>query len=149
MEINDFNPGDFWTPRKLAGMIDTLSLPWPQLIMLGDSGLSRDELVPDRTESSWVRASGMETIEANDDIDRAWASPCFTLHDSIADREYCGGIIAIDLGATGPNFSTVVTGFSFPSRLALFEMITSSRRRYLCREAKLRLPELVLRAFLR
>ena len=109
-EINDFNPEDFMDPKE-ARRNDR----YAQLALaathyaLADSGLSRDELVPDRTGvivGSGI--GGMETIEKQMTtlIERGprRVSP-FMIPSLIAN--IAGGIIAIDLGATGPNFSTV------------------------------------------
>ena len=86
------------------------SLPWPLLIMLlNDSGLTRDDLIPDRTGvivGSGI--GGMETIEKQMTtlIQRGprRVSP-FMIPSLIAN--IAGGIIAIDLGANGPNYSPV------------------------------------------
>ena len=109
-EIKDFNPEDFMDPKE-ARRNDR----YAQLALaathyaLSDSGLTRDELVPDRTGvivGSGI--GGMETIEKQMTtlIERGprRVSP-FMIPSLIAN--IAGGIIAIDLGATGPNFATV------------------------------------------
>ena len=109
-EINDFNPEDYMDPKE-ARRNDR----YAQLALaathhaLKDSGLTRDELVPDKTGvivGSGI--GGMETIEKQMTalIERGprRVSP-FMIPSLIAN--IAGGIIAIDLGATGPNFSTV------------------------------------------
>jgi 3-oxoacyl-[acyl-carrier-protein] synthase II len=109
-EIKDFNPEDFMDPKE-ARRNDR----YAQLALaathyaLTDSGLTRDELVPDRTGvivGSGI--GGMETIEKQMTtlIQRGprRVSP-FMIPSLIAN--IAGGIIAIDLGATGPNFATV------------------------------------------
>ena len=109
-EIKDFNPEDFMDPKE-ARRNDR----YAQLALaathyaLTDSGLTRNELVPDRTGvivGSGI--GGMETIEKQMTtlIERGprRVSP-FMIPSLIAN--IAGGIIAIDLGATGPNFATV------------------------------------------
>lgn len=109
-EIKDFNPEDFMDPKE-ARRNDR----YAQLALaathyaLSDSGLTRDQLVPDRTGvivGSGI--GGMETIEKQMTtlIERGprRVSP-FMIPSLIAN--IAGGIIAIDLGATGPNFATV------------------------------------------
>ena len=109
-EINDFNPEDYMDPKE-ARRNDR----YAQLALaathhaLKDSGLSRDELVPDRTGvivGSGI--GGMETIEKQMTtlIERGprRVSP-FMIPSLIAN--IAGGIIAIDLGANGPNYSPV------------------------------------------
>jgi len=109
-EINDFNPEDYMDPKE-ARRNDR----YAQLALaathhaLRDSGLSRDDLVPDRTGvivGSGI--GGMETIEKQMTalIERGprRVSP-FMIPSLIAN--IAGGIIAIDLGANGPNYSPV------------------------------------------
>ena len=109
-EINDFNPEDYMDPKE-ARRNDR----YAQLALaathhaLKDSGLSRDDLVPDRTGvivGSGI--GGMETIEKQMTalIERGprRVSP-FMIPSLIAN--IAGGIIAIDLGANGPNYSPV------------------------------------------
>ena len=109
-EINDFNPEDFMDPKEARrnDRYAQLALAATHYALV-DSGLSRDELVPDRTGvivGSGI--GGMETIEKQMTtlIERGprRVSP-FMIPSLIAN--IAGGIIAIDLGATGPNFSTV------------------------------------------
>ena len=109
-EIKDFTPEDFMDPKE-ARRNDR----YAQLALaathyaLADSGLKREQLVPDRTGvivGSGI--GGMETIEKQMTtlIERGprRVSP-FMIPSLIAN--IAGGIIAIDLGATGPNFATV------------------------------------------
>ena len=109
-EINDFNPEDYMDPKE-ARRNDR----YAQLALaatshaLNDAGLSRDDLVPDRTGvivGSGI--GGMETIEKQMTtlIQRGprRVSP-FMIPSLIAN--IAGGIIAIDLGANGPNYSPV------------------------------------------
>ena len=109
-EINDFNPEDYMDPKE-ARRNDR----YAQLALaaahhaLKDSGLTRDDLVPDRTGvivGSGI--GGMETIEKQMTtlIERGprRVSP-FMIPSLIAN--IAGGIIAIDLGANGPNYSPV------------------------------------------
>ena len=109
-EINDFNPEDYMDPKE-ARRNDR----YAQLALaathhaLKDAGLSRDDLVPDRTGvivGSGI--GGMETIEKQMTalIERGprRVSP-FMIPSLIAN--IAGGIIAIDLGANGPNYSPV------------------------------------------
>ena len=109
-EINDFNPEDFMDPKEARrnDRYAQLALAATHYALV-DSGLSRDELVADRTGvivGSGI--GGMETIEKQMTtlIERGprRVSP-FMIPSLIAN--IAGGIIAIDLGATGPNFSTV------------------------------------------
>ena len=109
-EINDFNPEDYMDPKE-ARRNDR----YAQLALaaahhaLNDSGLTRDDLIPDRTGvivGSGI--GGMETIEKQMTtlIQRGprRVSP-FMIPSLIAN--IAGGIIAIDLGANGPNYSPV------------------------------------------
>ena len=126
-EIKDFDPEDYMDPKE-ARRNDR----YAQLALaathhaLRDSGLSREDLVPDRTGvivGSGI--GGMETIEKQMTtlIERGprRVSP-FMIPSLIAN--IAGGIIAIDLGATGPNFSTVSACASGSHALGeAFEMI--------------------------
>ena len=109
-EINDFNPEDYMDPKE-ARRNDR----YAQLALaathhaLKDAGLSRDNLIPERTGvivGSGI--GGMETIEKQMTalIERGprRVSP-FMIPSLIAN--IAGGIIAIDLGANGPNYSPV------------------------------------------
>ena len=109
-EINDFNPEDYMDPKE-ARRNDR----YAQLALaashhaLTDAGLSRDDIVPERTGvivGSGI--GGMETIEKQMTtlIERGprRVSP-FMIPSLIAN--IAGGIIAIDIGANGPNFSPV------------------------------------------
>ena len=109
-EINDFNPEDYMDPKE-ARRNDR----YAQLALaashhaLKDAGLSRDDIVPNRTGvivGSGI--GGMETIEKQMTtlIERGprRVSP-FMIPSLIAN--IAGGIIAIDIGANGPNFSPV------------------------------------------
>ena len=109
-EIKDFNPEDYMDPKE-ARRNDR----YAQLALaashhaLKDAGLSRDDLIPERTGvivGSGI--GGMETIEKQMTtlIDRGprRVSP-FMIPSLIAN--IAGGIIAIDMGANGPNFSPV------------------------------------------
>ena len=109
-EINDFNPEDYMDPKE-ARRNDR----YAQLALaashhaLKDAGLSRDDIVPERTGvivGSGI--GGMETIEKQMTtlIERGprRVSP-FMIPSLIAN--IAGGIIAIDIGANGPNFSPV------------------------------------------
>jgi 3-oxoacyl-[acyl-carrier-protein] synthase II len=109
-EIKDFNPEDFMDPKEARrnDRYAQLALAATHYALV-DSGLTRDELVPDRTGvivGSGI--GGMETIEKQMTtlIERGprRVSP-FMIPSLIAN--IAGGIIAIDLGATGPNFATV------------------------------------------
>ena len=126
-EIKDFDPEDYMDPKE-ARRNDR----YAQLALaathhaLRDSGLSRDDLIPDRTGvivGSGI--GGMETIEKQMTtlIERGprRVSP-FMIPSLIAN--IAGGIIAIDLGVTGPNFSTVSACASGSHALGeAFEMI--------------------------
>ena len=109
-EINDFNAEDYMDPKE-ARRNDR----YAQLALaathhaLKDAGLSRDNLIPERTGvivGSGI--GGMETIEKQMTalIERGprRVSP-FMIPSLIAN--IAGGIIAIDLGANGPNYSPV------------------------------------------
>ncbi|NDH00981.1 MAG: beta-ketoacyl-ACP synthase II, partial [Opitutae bacterium] len=109
-EITNFNPEDFMDPKE-ARRNDR----YAQLALaathgaLKDANLTRDELVPKRTGvlvGSGI--GGMDTIEKQMTtlIERGprRVSP-FMIPSLIAN--IAGGIIAIDLGAKGPNFSVV------------------------------------------
>lgn len=109
-EINDFNPEDYMDPKE-ARRNDR----YAQLALaathhaLKDAGLSRNNLIPERTGvivGSGI--GGMETIEKQMTalIERGprRVSP-FMIPSLIAN--IAGGIIAIDLGANGPNYSPV------------------------------------------
>jgi 3-oxoacyl-[acyl-carrier-protein] synthase II len=109
-EITDFNPEDFMDPKEVRR-----NDRYAQLALaathhaLADANLSRDEIVPERTGvlvGSGI--GGMETIEKQMTtlIERGprRVSP-FMIPSLIAN--IAGGIIAIDLGAQGPNFSVV------------------------------------------
>ena len=109
-EIKDFNPEEYMDPKE-ARRNDR----YAQLALaathhaLRDASLSRDDLVPDRTGvivGSGI--GGMETIEKQMTalIERGprRVSP-FMIPSLIAN--IAGGIIAIDLGANGPNYSPV------------------------------------------
>ena len=109
-EINDFNPEDYMDPKE-ARRNDR----YAQLALaashhaLKDAGLSRNDIVPERTGvivGSGI--GGMETIEKQMTslIERGprRVSP-FMIPSLIAN--IAGGIIAIDIGANGPNFSPV------------------------------------------
>lgn len=108
--IHDFNPEDYMDPKE-ARRNDR----YAQLALaashhaLNDAGLSRDDIVPERTGvivGSGI--GGMETIEKQMTtlIERGprRVSP-FMIPSLIAN--IAGGIIAIDIGANGPNFSPV------------------------------------------
>lgn len=109
-EIKDFNPEDFMDPKE-ARRNDR----YAQLALaathgaLKDANLTREQLVPKRTGvlvGSGI--GGMDTIEKQMTtlIERGprRVSP-FMIPSLIAN--IAGGIIAIDLGAKGPNFSVV------------------------------------------
>ena len=109
-EIHDFDPEMFMDPKEARrnDRYAQLALAATHLA-LKDSGLTREELIPDRTGvivGSGI--GGMETIEKQMTtlIERGprRVSP-FMIPSLIAN--IAGGIIAIDLGATGPNFATV------------------------------------------
>ena len=74
---------------------------------LKDSGLSRDDLVPDRTGvivgSDWGNGQSEKQMTAL--IERPCRVSPFMIPSLIAN--IAGGIIAIDLGANGPNYSPV------------------------------------------
>ena len=126
-EINDFNPEDYMDPKE-ARRNDR----YAQLALaashhaLKDAGLSRDDIVPNRTGvivGSGI--GGMETIEKQMTtlIERGprRVSP-FMIPSLIAN--IAGGIIAIDIGANGPNFSPVSACASGSHAIgAAFEMI--------------------------
>tara|TARA_B100001093_G_scaffold518507_1_gene603608 strand:- start:45 stop:1283 length:1239 start_codon:yes stop_codon:yes gene_type:complete len=109
-EINDFDPEEFMDPKEARrnDRYAQLALAATHLA-LEDSGLAREDLVPHRTGvivGSGI--GGMETIERQMTtlIERGprRVSP-FMIPSLIAN--IAGGIIAIDLGATGPNFAPV------------------------------------------
>ena len=106
-------------------MTDMLNLLWLLHHALRDSGLNREDLVPDRTGvivGSGI--GGMETIEKQMTtlIERGSKVSPFMIPSLIAN--IAGGIIAVDLGATGPNFSTVSACASGSHALGeAFEMI--------------------------
>ncbi|MDG1325161.1 MAG: beta-ketoacyl-ACP synthase II [Opitutales bacterium] len=109
-EVTDFNAEDFMDPKEVRrnDRYTHLALAASRFA-LADSNLSRDTLVPDRTGvlvGSGI--GGMETIEKQMTtlIERGprRVSP-FMIPSLIAN--IAGGVIAIDLGAQGPNFSVV------------------------------------------
>ena len=109
-EVKDFNPEDFMDPKEVRrnDRYTQLALAASRYA-LTDANLSRDSLVPDRTGvlvGSGI--GGMETIEKQMTtlIERGprRVSP-FMIPSLIAN--IAGGVIAIDLGAQGPNFSVV------------------------------------------
>ena len=109
-EINSFNPEDFMDPKEVRrnDRYAHLALAATHRA-LTDANLSREDLVPDRTGvlvGSGI--GGMETIEKQMTtlIERGprRVSP-FMIPSLIAN--IAGGVIAIDLGAQGPNFSVV------------------------------------------
>ena len=109
-EVKDFNPEDFMDPKEVRrnDRYTHLALAASRYA-LGDANLTRDSLVPDRTGvlvGSGI--GGMETIEKQMTtlIERGprRVSP-FMIPSLIAN--IAGGVIAIDLGAQGPNFSVV------------------------------------------
>jgi 3-oxoacyl-[acyl-carrier-protein] synthase II len=109
-EITKFNPEDFMDPKEVRRNDRYAQLALAAThYALADANLSRDEIVPDRTGvlvGSGI--GGMETIEKQMTtlIERGprRVSP-FMIPSLIAN--IAGGIIAIDLGAQGPNFSVV------------------------------------------
>jgi 3-oxoacyl-[acyl-carrier-protein] synthase II len=109
-EVTDFNPEDFMDPKEVRrnDRYTHLALAASRHA-LTDANLSRDSLVPERTGvlvGSGI--GGMETIEKQMTtlIERGprRVSP-FMIPSLIAN--IAGGVIAIDLGAQGPNFSVV------------------------------------------
>jgi 3-oxoacyl-[acyl-carrier-protein] synthase II len=109
-EVTDFNPEDFMDPKEVRrnDRYTHLALAASRYA-LADSNLSKDKLVPERTGvlvGSGI--GGMETIEKQMTtlIERGprRVSP-FMIPSLIAN--IAGGVIAIDLGAQGPNFSVV------------------------------------------
>jgi 3-oxoacyl-[acyl-carrier-protein] synthase II len=109
-EVKDFNPEDFMDPKEVRrnDRYTQLALAASRHA-LADANLSRDNLVPQRTGvlvGSGI--GGMETIEKQMTtlIERGprRVSP-FMIPSLIAN--IAGGVIAIDLGAQGPNFSVV------------------------------------------
>jgi len=109
-EVTDFNAEDFMDPKEVRrnDRYTHLALAASRFA-LADSNLSKDTLVPDRTGvlvGSGI--GGMETIEKQMTtlIERGprRVSP-FMIPSLIAN--IAGGVIAIDLGAQGPNFSVV------------------------------------------
>lgn len=109
-EVTDFNPEDFMDPKEVRrnDRYTHLALAASRHA-LADANLSRDNLVPERTGvlvGSGI--GGMETIEKQMTtlIERGprRVSP-FMIPSLIAN--IAGGVIAIDLGAQGPNFSVV------------------------------------------
>ena len=109
-EVTDFNAEDFMDPKEVRrnDRYTHLALAASRFA-LADSNLSKDTLVPDRTGvlvGSGI--GGMETIEKQMTtlIERGprRVSP-FMISSLIAN--IAGGVIAIDLGAQGPNFSVV------------------------------------------
>ena len=154
-EIKDFNPEDFMDPKE-ARRNDR----YAQLALaathyaLSDSGLTRDQLVPDRTGvivGSGI--GGMETIEKQMTTligarNSRRVSP-FMIPSLIAN--IAGGIIAIDLGATGPNFATVSACASGSHAIGeAFEMIRRGVADVIfAGGSEAAVTELALRAFLR
>jgi len=109
-EVTDFNAEDFMDPKEVRrnDRYTHLALAASRFA-LADSNLSKDTLVPDRTGvlvGSGI--GGMETIEKQMTtlIERGprRVSP-FMIPSLIAN--IAGGVIAIDLGAQGPDFSVV------------------------------------------
>ena len=109
-EVTDFNAEDFMDPKEVRrnDRYTHLALAASRFA-LADSNLSKDNLVPDRTGvlvGSGI--GGMETIEKQMTtlIEKGprRVSP-FMIPSLIAN--IAGGVIAIDLGAQGPNFSVV------------------------------------------
>jgi 3-oxoacyl-[acyl-carrier-protein] synthase II len=109
-EVTEFNPEDFMDPKEVRrnDRYTHLALAASRHA-LADANLSRDTLVPERTGvlvGSGI--GGMETIEKQMTtlIERGprRVSP-FMIPSLIAN--IAGGVIAIDLGAQGPNFSVV------------------------------------------
>jgi 3-oxoacyl-[acyl-carrier-protein] synthase II len=109
-EITKFNPEDFMDPKEVRRNDRYAQMALAAThYALADANLSRDEIIPDRTGvlvGSGI--GGMETIEKQMTtlIERGprRVSP-FMIPSLIAN--IAGGIIAIDLGAQGPNFSIV------------------------------------------
>lgn len=109
-EVTNFNAEDFMDPKEVRrnDRYTHLALAASRFA-LADSNLSKDTLVPDRTGvlvGSGI--GGMETIEKQMTtlIEKGprRVSP-FMIPSLIAN--IAGGVIAIDLGAQGPNFSVV------------------------------------------
>ena len=109
-EVTDFNPEDFMDPKEVRrnDRYTHLALAASRHA-LADSNLSKEALIPERTGvlvGSGI--GGMETIEKQMTtlIERGprRVSP-FMIPSLIAN--IAGGVIAIDLGARGPNFSVV------------------------------------------
>jgi 3-oxoacyl-[acyl-carrier-protein] synthase II len=109
-EVTNFNPEDFMDPKEVRrnDRYAHFALAATHRA-LADANLSREDLVPDRTGvlvGSGI--GGMETIEKQMTtlIERGprRVSP-FMIPSLIAN--IAGGVIAIDLGAQGPNFSVV------------------------------------------
>lgn len=109
-EVTDFNPEDFMDPKEVRrnDRYTHLALAASRYA-LADANLSKDAIVPERTGvliGSGI--GGMETIEKQMTIliERGprRVSP-FMIPSLIAN--IAGGVIAIDLGAQGPNFSVV------------------------------------------
>jgi len=109
-EVTNFNPEDFMDPKEVRRNDRYAHFALAATHhALKDANLSRDDLVPDRTGvlvGSGI--GGMETIEKQMTtlIERGprRVSP-FMIPSLIAN--IAGGVIAIDLGAQGPNFSVV------------------------------------------
>ena len=109
-EVTDFNPEDFMDPKEVRRNDRYAHFAVAAThYALKDANLSRDDLVPHRTGvlvGSGI--GGMETIEKQMTtlIERGprRVSP-FMIPSLIAN--IAGGVIAIDLGAQGPNFSVV------------------------------------------
>ena len=109
-EITNFNPEDIMDPKEVRRNDRYAHLALAATHhALADANLSRDEIVPERTGvlvGSGI--GGMETIEKQMTtlIERGprRVSP-FMIPSLIAN--IAGGVIAIDLGAQGPNFSVV------------------------------------------
>ena len=109
-EITNFNPEDFMDPKEVRRNDRYAHFALAATHhALTDANLSREDLVPDRTGvlvGSGI--GGMETIEKQMTtlIERGprRVSP-FMIPSLIAN--IAGGVIAIDLGAQGPNFSVV------------------------------------------
>ena len=109
-EVTNFNAEDFMDPKEIRrnDRYTHLALAASRYA-LADANLSKDAIVPDRTGvliGSGI--GGMETIEKQMTIliERGprRVSP-FMIPSLIAN--IAGGVIAIDLGAQGPNFSVV------------------------------------------
>ena len=109
-EVCNFDPNDFMDTKEARrnDRYAQLALAATHFALI-DAGLSRDDLIPQRTGvlvGSGI--GGMETIEKQMTtlIERGprRVSP-FMIPSLIAN--IAGGIIAIDLGATGPNFACV------------------------------------------